>query len=312
MRITLTILALSLSFSAFSKDEIDYSQCQDVIDNMFQAEKVTGNKTVPAFIIDENGDPQPNEDHTEQLDMSKENGTYKYGNIVKSKKLFNTNKDKKKQSLIHEIVVKKDEYGRLFSIKYKGKNYNQDVEITYSKNKCIPKRVYTTMLKDNETTVTADIEACQSLENSKKDLLKKLNKAHSCLNNLNEYLQTVNDISEHFSAKISEKPEWAKKMAKGTFVNNLEQINKNTKTLTKKKEIVENLTRVKGKKDPKDEIDLLSDNMDMLIHSCVSVYGSSVSGSLFSDKKGIYEIKKEVVGVKDDNPIDHIDYVKQE
>lgn len=308
MRLIVSILALGLSFSAVAKNKVDYSHCQEAVNNMFQLEKISGQRLPSVFFIDESGHLQPNENYIKLSKFNEETGEYVFRTKNKTKKSFSLfSREKQSPSVkLYNYIVKKDEYGRVFSIEAQGtcESCKDKIEIAYSKKRCVPKRIYSTN-GDNISTVTADIESCRSISQIQKNLFRRMKKANKCLNKLNDFYKKTAEVSDILITKIAEQPEWAENLEKGLLSQQLELMKINASSLKEKDEnaVVREETE-----------QALQNNFNDVLGSCRQYYGNSVlkDNKIFKNQSGIYEVKKENTGTRIDNPLDEINKVKEE
>jgi hypothetical protein len=305
------LFIIALAFSSitlsFAKSKVDYKHCQEAVNNLFQIEKISGNKTPAVFEIAEDGSLVANDKYTVLSKYNEETGEYIFRTRAKEKKGFSLfNKADSQPIKLYSYIAKKDSEGRLHSLEAQGEceECKTKLEIAYSKNNCVAKRVYQ-VDEQKAALVSADLETCKSLRELQKDLFKKMKKANKCQNELNQYYKESADIADIMLTKINEKPEFAESLKEGSLVGQLQSIKDGAKDLKEKD--AEASEREEGQME-------LHDNFNQLLGNCIATFDKQAlkTNKIYKDKKGLYEIKKENIGDKVDNPLKNLNIVTEE
>ena len=242
----------------------------------------------PLFKIDEYGKLVPDEKLVTISLFNEQTGEYNFR--IKGSESSNA-------IALGKFVVKKDEQGRIFSIEEQGNDLRckkcvRKLELSYSKKKCVPKRIVSVDLQKNIAVIT-DAEVCKNLDDIQKQLYKKMSKMDKCMNALNEHYQTTAEVSELMLSNVIDSNEAG--IVDGNFSNYLQSINSLSKELKEKDQEFE--LRYEKQR-------MLQKQYDDLLDQCTYYLGKDVvnTKSVYKKKSGIFEIKKESIGNQVDDP----------
>ncbi len=209
---------------------------------------------------------------------------------------------------LREYIVKKDDNGRVFSIEEVGNRYcescSRKVEFAYSKKKCLPKNVIEKN-SNGENAIAANAVVCKNMEDIKKQLFKKMKKFNKCTDVMNKYYR---EAEEKASIMISELEQevGAKENFVGSDLNkSLHTINENAALLRESDDIYEIRNEAQS---------ALQKSYDQMLDNCDLYLGKGVvdTGSVYKNKKGVFEIKKDRTGRRVENPLDELRKVKKQ
>lgn len=240
-----------------------------------------GKSRRPLFVVNEEGRLVPNDKLITVSMFDESTGEYSFR--VKGS-------DNSDAIALGKYVVKKDEQGRIMSIEQKGIDLrcpkcSIKMNLTYSKSKCVPKRILS-YDANKQVAVVADAVVCKNLDNIRRDLYKKMKKLNKCMNALNEHYQTTSEVSEVMLERMSNPIPPNNNVSPGQLYSYLENINSLSKELKEKEEDFE--TRYSKQRE-------FQEQYNELLNQCESYLGKDTvkARNVFKKESKIYEIKKE-------------------
>lgn len=336
MRKLVTILTLIASFSALAQPKVKYDLCQDTVDQLFTVDNLVDaqlnsgvvlsedksfpeirKNNTPLFKINDKGELDEEESKVVKSEFAESTGVYLFrlkDDIVKKQKeahfakyetlLKNGDIIKIPTFDIHKkkYIVKKDDQGRIYSIEEKGNMYCADcsrkVELSYSKKKCLPRNVVDTDSEGNEKIVANSV-ACKNLDDIKKQLFKRMEKLNKCRDLMNEHYRNASVVASVMLGKIEEEAKGREKYVESDLVKNLKSIQEKAKKLRESNQVL------KDRIEKQSDFDLVYNEV---LADCNTYLGKNVikAKKVYKERDGIFDIRKDKIGKKVDNPLEEL------
>lgn len=338
MRKLVTLLTLIASFSALAQPKVKYDLCQDTVDQLFTVDNLVDaqlnsgvvlsedksfpeirKNNTPLFKINDKGELDEEESKVMKSKFDESTGVYLFrlkDDIVKKQKKAHVakyeamlkNGEIEKDDIppfnvhLKEYIVKKDEQGRIHSIEEKGNMYCADcsrkVELSYSKKKCLPRNVVDTDSEGNEKIVANSV-ACKNLDDIKKQLFKRMEKLNKCRDLMNEHYRNASEVASVMLGKIEEEAIGRENYAESALVKNLKSIQEKAEELRESDGV--HSDRIQKQSD----FDLVYNDV---LADCNTYLGKNVINAkkVYKEKDGIFDIRKDKIGKKVDNPLEEL------
>lgn len=272
---TALMLSILVPITSFAGG-VDYGNCQKTLNKMFEGKKSMFGGLKAVIKIDDKGNLVSNSKNLEIQEFNIKTGLHVFKE-VKSGKTF-------------RYITKKDVKERLSSISCIENCYSNTnkIEIAYSKNTCLPKRVYETD-ENKVSQTTVDLEACKSIKDIKKKFFKNLRNAKTCRNNLRDMYKKAANVADYFAESIStspRSPDLAHDLnpSEDSFVTQLSGLSSKSKKLTANLDDTGKLGDI--------EVEA-QDHFTDIIARCNNFLGKSLvnSNSVFEKNGNVFEIK---------------------